>query len=262
MLLFVTSMIHPQACEDYNKKISLLNKLIDSLSHQKNQNFKLIICFNEIPDIRFPSFVKAVQLDIDIPKSYKETGKISYEDIRLDKGSKLCASILFGLQFSPKYIMIIDSDDFININLVDYILNSEYYDLFVVNTGFKFNASTQRIKKMDNFYETCGSCFIFSTEALEIDTNLKFHSTNFSISDIKNNFNDIFITNTLGSHKFSLNSFKENQKKIKFLEFPAVLYNVGTSVNHSRFSSSKFHWWNSKKATQSFLIDFGIKELN
>lgn len=259
MFVFLTSLIHPDASEDYQLKVELLKKTLTSLSHQKNKNFKVIVAVNEISNLEeFPKFVDFILLDTPVPESYKNTKKITYEDIRSDKGIKLSAALLASKKYNPHYVMVIDADDFVHINLVETILNSQdEVDLFFVEKGYEISLKEIAYRNLDNFHEKCGSCFIFKSDLLRLnDREIKEYEL-INTQKVKEQFNNFFITKLMGSHKFSKNFFEKYHKKIQSIPYRAVMYNVNTGVNHSNNVLASNHF----KINDLILNDFGLKEI-
>lgn len=131
MLGFVVP-IKPRAfSKDWNYDLQLLNRTAQSICGQTCNNFKLIIVYNEKPEISFeheniiyaaypypPVTVSEIEdYDSYVVKYYNR----KYAERMMDKGKKLLYGCKIAVEASCDYIMCIDSDDLISNKLAAFV---------------------------------------------------------------------------------------------------------------------------------------------
>ena len=138
MIVFVTSVRHPDNSHDYRFCWDLLGDTLASVCNQENTDFKVIVVANVIPH-KFgqnDSHSIASQKDLDNIAEYVEWVKVDYpprgrkgkiqtgiENVRVDKGCKLTRGLIAADKYNPDYVMFVDADDFISKNISSYVNN-------------------------------------------------------------------------------------------------------------------------------------------
>ena len=172
--VFVIPVRNPddEKVQNYGTIELLLKKTIESLCKQKNGSVHVIVVCHRIPDFIDQLSENVTFLDVNNISVFR-SGR---NPVRVDKGLKYIIGILYAAQyFRPRFIMPMDADDYIHIDLVNYIRSHEHvYDdkadgyliqrgvhaLLDVKQGAEIRL--QRAYHIRNFNLTCGSCRIFN----------------------------------------------------------------------------------------------------
>jgi len=244
LVVFLTSLRHPNSSNDYSQVLALFEKTARSVCAQNNPNFRFVVVCNEVPDISYEDdriyyhkvdFPAAAFQPGDIPADQLPYGATS-DWVKRDKGSKLLSGLLYAKRLDSKYIYIVDADDWVNTNIVDFLLDSTESDVLCANTGYLVNNVTRRMKKRYGIIRYCGSTFAYKTSYL------------LSLTEFKNDINENSLQNELiqgtskyyvyevcGDHSNTYEHSKQHGATLQDFPFPAVSWVVetGENVSHS-----------------------------
>ena len=227
MINFIIPLIHPEhiGVNDYNYINSCLKKTIESINNISTPNIGVIVVGHIKPDwcknyknkiifiyAKASLFTILKNLDCNITKS-NDVQHQSYQNLinmngkyhNKDKGLKyligLCYIANLPNSKKPKYVGLIDGDDFIHKNIYNYLENQNpKINLFNINRGYLLSkdeaTNTISLYNLDNFSKLCGTNRIFKYSKLKL---ILKHRLSFNIKNIKINENniidDIFIEN-------------------------------------------------------------------
>jgi hypothetical protein len=121
--------------KDWDYDTKLLSRTAQSICAQLNKQFKLIIVYNEKPDITFthhniifvqypfaPVLIDEIEdFDTLVSKYYSRT----YAERMMDKGKKITYGCKIAMEMGCEYLMAIDSDDLISNKIAGFVEESK-----------------------------------------------------------------------------------------------------------------------------------------
>ena len=244
---FLTSLRDVSKQSNYNEALVLLNQTIRSVLNQSYSKVKLIVVCNQIPDeaIKNEKIIYLV-VDTPIPETHNEGLK--------DKGVKLVMGLKFLQIESPRYVFILDSDDWVHRDLAYHVMRNEYSGCWFVDDGYIVNHTDFLRVKIRGLCRYCGSCYIYDFNKLVSLTGINSLPTDVDCVDIINRLNPYIYIDLLGNHKKQFEYFYKFGVKFKRIPFASVCYVTNTSENMSKkqINGSGFPF------TKSFAKDFSI----
>jgi hypothetical protein len=259
MFFFVTSIRHPGNAKNYQVIVDLLKLTIESVCGQNTTfPFKFLIVCNEKPDIEVDeSIVEFLVVDFPQPGDGKATG-LAFENFLIDKGSKLAAGLAWIYQYSPSKVFIIDADDWIDNNIVEFVSKHNDTSFWHVDTGYLINLADKKSTRKHGLCRYCGSTFIYDyTQLLNIVEYKGKLGTKVTQAYIIDNIDDFGMRNILGNHRRQLGHFNKLNKNIRPLPFKAICWVLDTGENHSGKTGGS----QGLPLRQSILQKFGISSL-
>ncbi|MEL6798970.1 MAG: hypothetical protein AAFO80_03755 [Pseudomonadota bacterium] len=100
-------------------------------------------------------------------------GKFSFEKARLDKQRKVLYGLLSARELNPDRAMVLDSDDLIHKDLVDYAAGRPAEGL-VINRGYRYQLSKPKLRKSRNYHMISGSSMIFPYRSADFPGSLEY----------------------------------------------------------------------------------------
>lgn len=223
LLTFIIPVRHQDNAKDWPLLVSNLKQTVASLVNQTNQDFSIIIVANH--GAVFPDFnekVAIVRVDFS-PNLVHDKGNATQDEFldafRLDKGRRVLEAMKVSSESS--YFMIVDDDDLVSRNIVDYVSENKGNDGWVINKGYLWNSGGNILLKHNALNNVCGTTLIIRSELYRLDED--FHE--YSIETIKD---------MLGSHKRIIDILKLKGHILKALPFSGAIYRVAHSGSHSQ----------------------------
>lgn len=260
MFAFLTSIRHPNTAKNYERVLDLLNLTIGSVLGQNSNNpFVFVIVCNERPkNIVVDSRVIFFEVDFP-PASNGEGSNVDFESLKIDKGSKIAAGLLFLRKFDPKYVYVIDADDWVNVRAIDYLINKNF-DLCFANTGYLVDLNHKRYLKKYGVCRYCGSTHIYRYQTLLKISGLSgLHiNENLGLDYFKENIDKFILKQILGNHRHQISFFKNKGLSVKSASIPLVAWVVNNGENHS----SSYSRYNNKiglSISEGFERNFSVQ---
>ena len=241
LLTFIIPVRHQDNARDWSLLVRNLKQTIASLDNQTNRNFSVLVVANhgaELPE--FPDKVDVVWVDFS-PNLIHDKGTATQDDFldafRLDKGRR----VLEGMKFArdSQYFMIVDDDDFVNRNVVEYVSKNTGEAGWVIEKGYIWDSGGRFLLQHNNLNGVCGTTLIIKTELYQLEENFDNYSTE-TIKDI------------LGSHRRIKDILKSKGHFLRPLPFRGAIYRVANSVSHSQ-SEGIFNRYLNPCAPRTFL---------
>src|SRR5215204_1150059 len=116
MLTFIIPLLHPRNSPQWSQTIAYLRETVRSIAAQKSSDWQAVVVANreaELPGL--PNRVEVVRVDLEPNPMYvigagdKEP---FYEAVRLDKGQRLLAGMLYSDRSG--HFMVVDADDLVS----------------------------------------------------------------------------------------------------------------------------------------------------
>jgi len=271
MLAFITSIRHPHNTNNYNKAVTLFEITARSIFSQNNTNFILVVVCNKKPVIEFSDErIHYHIVDFPVPPTldvYQQQFSISNDDIschpkkyfpnRGDKGTKILSGILYAKQFNPKYVYIVDADDWININIVQHLESQPEHAIWHVNEAYVVNFKQKTFMKRYGLSRHCGSTLIYQTEFfLSLANFTRQIDSSSSQSELIQGTSIGFIHDICGNHTKQYALALNKGFLPKPIPFPAICYVLETDENEVQHIDVN----NGLPITKAIIVLFGLSE--
>ncbi|WP_040362412.1 hypothetical protein [Congregibacter litoralis] len=259
---FIAPLIHPDASNDYKAVLNLLSLTATSVENaSRGTPSRLVVSCNAAPEDtdRFPG-VDFVKVNLPAPPKCDQ-GRITLEDVMLDKGIKILHALLHCKKFKPEWIFILDADDWVSKTMVKNVFSraSMETDFLFVSSGTLINHQNLTYQKRYGLHRYCGSTFAFKFSLLSHLTSLhRYGEEGPSIHPNELKTNAAILSLILGDHSCRLPFLRNNGLKGRSLTDNPIAWVVDTTENHSNTKSGG----RGKPITQALLDQFGLSKLN
>lgn len=190
MIGFVMPIKPKLVSKDWDYDTKLFERSIKSICAQTDQNFKVVIVYNDLPKINFihPNIFyvhypfqtvladEIEDLDFYVPKYYAK----QYAEKMMDKSKKIFYGCKTAFEKGCSYIMSIDSDDLISNKIAEYVnsrIDSKVAGWRILK-GFIYQEDSLMLIKKYDIQNMNGSTHIIRKDLITIpdfSTNLFFN---------------------------------------------------------------------------------------
>lgn len=175
MNIFLTSIMHPETASNFSTVERSFELMARSVCEQTDRDFLLVVVCCSIPEITFKhKNIRYHVVDFPAAKNADRTSK------RMDKGTKIISGLLFINKYNPKYVHILDADDWINKKLNAFLNSKALSDVgWYINAGYIVDLSENRTQLKYGLNRYCGSTFIsnYFTLMKNLSINNKLNSS-------------------------------------------------------------------------------------
>ena len=236
MVVFLISLRHKDSAKDFTTVEYFLSLTLQSICGQTDGNFKVIVVCNEKPNVAFHD--ERVHFHVvNFPAPLNTAPAESKEVVApkfVDKGTKYMSGLLYAKQFSPSHVFILDSDDWVNINLVKYLHSQPKQPVWYVNKGYFVNFPSKEYKRRSGLCRYCGSTFIYDYDFLMKQANLaKPVTENSSQEELIAASSEFFVLRLLSNHTINYRHFKKLGYLPKAIPMRTSCWIQGTGENIS-----------------------------
>lgn len=228
MLVFVTSLRHPDNATDYSFNERLLQKTLSSIEAQTSDDYHVFIVGNKRPLFTMPPKVEFIEVDFEPPVAVRGVHADRSGFVR-DKGSKIGVGLMAAKKLSPTWVMIFDADDFVHRDLVRYVHQPSETEGWVIREGWIYSKSRNGYRRQNDFNRTCGTSYVIPFEAYGVPDALPLDASQDSVIDA---YGDTLFA-IMGAHRNAESWHRERGRLLETLPFRAAVYNVDTGENHS-----------------------------
>lgn len=205
MINFIIPIRHPSQVKSVEQQKQILMQTVRSIEAQSSSQWRCVIVANremDLPELPNGFYIKWV--DFEPNQKFKNVNNLQefYEAVRSDKGLRVLEAAKDVK--SDEYIMVIDDDDLIHRNLVDYVTANHGLNWYV-GDGYRWNSNRNTIDKLDSFHRKCGTSLIVKVN------DYLFYEEAISSGEITEKSID-----ELGSHILIFDRCKTNFSKIPF----------------------------------------------
>jgi len=226
---FIIPVRHPSNMRDKNKHARLLSQTLLSLCAQSNGDWKCVVVANELAE-PLPVDPRISFCRVDFPpnelhdigsknRTYRER---SWQAVRRDKGLRVFSGVVaLGWTKGSRFIMVVDDDDLLHRNLVDFISRAPSdASGYIITKGYQWPDGSSLLITRNRFDERCGTSLIPSLQSLELPENPQ-------------DFSSILVERWFGSHRFLKLDLENKAKPLQPVPFRAAIYRVAHANNHS-----------------------------
>ncbi|OMC35547.1 hypothetical protein A5740_00365 [Mycobacterium sp. GA-1841] len=227
MLVFITTLRHPQNAADYGRVEALLQDTLASVSRQSCDEYLIIIVGNRPPSFPLPARTVFVEVDFPPPSLHQgpRTGPAS---VIWDKGTKNAIGLIAAREYRPDYVMLFDADDFVHRDIAAFVHGHPGAAGWVSTRGWIYSRRRNAYALRRKFYRHCGTSFIIPWDAYQVPDVLTVSSTQREIFDAFG----VRLEKVL-EHGFAYDWWRQHGRTLEPLPFPAAVYHVDTGENHS-----------------------------
>lgn len=258
MFAFLCPIRHPASSNDYAGVIRYLQLTIESVCNQKtDEDFVFIVVCNEKPDIDVPEdIVKFVVVDFPPPDNNRGTA-VPMEVFTYDKGTKLARGLVALKEYNPDYVYIIDGDDWVNVDVVNAVKDSQA-DVWYTDDAYVVNMANHTSLKKFGVCRYCGSTYIYRFNTLMTVTGLgALADENPTQETLTQTIDKYVLHNILGNHRYQFHFFQSRGMSLKKIPLPSTCWILNTGENHSGKDGGEC----GINLTTAFLSQFGIRSL-
>ncbi len=261
MLIFISAVPHPVLFKDPETTGKLFKIFINSVLSQKNRNFKLVIVCNNVSGLDYAQHPDIHYHFVDFPlpgtQSYQNVCGSGLWPFILDKATKLLSGLLYTVnKFNSNYIFPVDYDDWLHIDIVDYILSAKSYPISYVDRGYFVDFKNKTYKRRAGLVRYCGSTNIYETNFLlseaKIRSNINENSDQYELIRAVPKY---FLCRIIGDHKTYF-YFKQNRITPRPIPFPAACWVIGSGQN----LSATYGKGTGLPIDESFTHNFGLPQ--
>lgn len=233
MFLFLIAIRHPENSTSYQRVEELLNITLESILGQTYKNIKVIIVCNRPPRIT-TNDERVIMHTVNFPpRKVHENKEENTLSVRKDKATKYLSGLLFAKKFNPKYVYIVDADDWINKGVAEYISNKKPHDLWYCDRGCFVDFSKKEYSDKSGLHRYCGSTFVYNYNFLfELTKANNKIDENSDQARLLSNSDEKFVLRVLSNHDVNYKFFNEKGSVPKKIPIRAVCWvqNNGENV--------------------------------
>ncbi|WP_166424022.1 glycosyltransferase family A protein [Paraglaciecola sp. 20A4] len=253
MIAFIVAFRHPNSTKNYNHVVQLLKATIESLLNQINDDFKVYIGCNEIPEIDVvDSKVRFCPIDCPLPNNRKE--------VLLDKGVKRAFAIqTANTEIAPEFFFLLDADDLVRNDCVEYLDNLPQipsHGGYWLERGYLLDMFNRKAQEKYGFNRYCGSSLILSAKVLSkaLFLDREYKQPMVAHEEFMNACDPYVLEQVLGDHIAVRGYMITLGYPLKKIVRPLVCWKINTGENESRTKIP----FGSKNMDRKFLGAFSI----
>lgn len=154
---------------DWDMNLSLLRATLRSVLAQTSSDFRVLVACHEPPEIEEVSDrrVDLLECKNPIPDNFHEQMK--------DKGYKRKRMMVELRRRGGGYFMLLDSDDLVSRRLVEFVQGALASNGHLISSGYRYDASINRIEFLTDFHKACGSSCVLRLDADDLPVSMDDH---------------------------------------------------------------------------------------
>lgn len=213
----------------------MLFQTLSSIVGQSNGNWTCVVVGNAPLQLPFKDD-RIVVRHVEFPPNQchgmqvetSEDKERSWQSFRRDKGRRVKAGLeALGWIDGPRFVMVVDDDDLLHCDLVDWLSNAPTQSAgYVITRGYEWVHGSGWLYLQDQFDKRCGTSLIPALGSLELPPNPE-------------QLPDEIAERWLGSHIFLRPDLKNRGKPLKPVPFRAAIYRLG-NTNSNQYKSGHF----------------------
>jgi hypothetical protein len=154
-----------------------LGQTLRSVFASAEENFLVVICGHERPDIAEMNDQRVIFLEAPFPHQSNVKSGVA------DKARKLrhIGIFLRSSGYGQFYLMFLDADDLVHRELVSFVLTTDNRRGYLLGNGYQYDTACRRLLlQAECFDRNCGSCFVGWFENADLPRNEQDRSSYFS----------------------------------------------------------------------------------
>lgn len=238
MIVFITSLRHPQNSNSYERTLALLDQTLHSVCNQTSTDFRVLVVCNQAPPLVPREHVRYVVVDFP-PPSDKNHACTGMDALRLDRGCKYLTGLVHARGLAPDHVMFFDADDFISNRIAALANDHPRHDGWFIRDGYVFDEELGRLGLLGNFQEICGTSHVVSYGLYDVPADFPEDA---SQGYILEHIDHHYLFRILGSHRWLAAHARQRGKPLVPLPFRGAVYYIGHGENHTSRLVSHALW--------------------
>jgi hypothetical protein len=214
MIRFIVPLQSPAASDNWSRVSELCNITLQSITSQTNKNYEVVLICNELP-VGFLTNEKVTVILTDLPVP-REGGEVRMAD----KWKKVRIGLANFRTKPDAYYMVVDADDRVSNQLVDFIVKADYKPGWYFDRGFVYDWGFPWLYKHKRFDLICGT------------SSVVFCPSNLLPQGPDDPADHCYITKY--GHTRIKSFFDTQPLPLKALPFYGCVYMLNTGENHTR----------------------------
>ena len=254
MISFLIPLRSKASSNNWDITVKLFNNTLKSVFNQIDTGFRVFVACHDLPEIegRYDDRLQIIQVDYPPPPEVK--------DQLTDKFYKKRILVNMVQETGGKYIMFVDSDDYISNKLVGWIRKHEHASGWSIENGYEYDVSSNLLRPTPKFNNICGTSAILNISVLvnPIDTAFtNYERENKYLFDFGHNeWNQILTA--------------RKEPPLGFLPFRGAIYVLNHGTNWTNDAGQKTGFLRKtfrmiflgKPITDEIRLEFGIDNIN
>lgn len=255
---FITTLRHPENTRDMEVVVELLNNTIRSILNQSYKNIELLIVCNEIPNGVIDS-EKISYFTVDLaPPGEGKTTALNREAGQRDKGIKLYLGLIELQRKKPEYVYIIDSDDWIDTRVSEYIVKQDSPDVWFVDKGYLVDYQNSLKVNKSGLCRYCGSTYVYRYDLLKKIASIQAEMLSQTQTSRLENIDEFVVSRFLGNHKYQFAYLQKLNIELRPIPFYSICWVVNTGENRSGTKVTKMGFPFSEGFSNRFGQQIGL----
>lgn len=236
-------------CSDWLATCHLLNSTLDSIRNQTSCLQKTVVVCDEIP-VLSEANLKSTSI-LQLPGEIKSGREFRKPDAIIDKTLKLTYGLKTLMDAGMDYCMVMDADDLLHKDLVEFVSKHELANGFVIKDGYEYYSRHHKLVHRTDLDMMCGSTTIIQREFIVIPESID-ESTIWS--------------NTWGKYSYSqmVSYFEGISRPLVEIPFPALIYRLdhgGGNLSNEKGNGRNGLKYHCKKAIKIGLLGRSPSEM-
>lgn len=220
---FVIPVRHQENSNDWGRLKANITQTIASVAAQTNKSWRAIIVANEGADLpELPQNFEVLRVDFppnNMHELHSGDKEAFYDAFRIDKGRRVLKGMLHHTD--TIFYMIVDDDDFVSNQLVDFVSKNSTCNGWKINEGYVWGDGGNLLFIHDDFANFCGTSLIIRADLYQLPAS-------FALATID------YIKTMLGSHVKIGKILADQGSPLESLPFRGAVYRIGHAGAHSK----------------------------
>jgi hypothetical protein len=257
MLVFITSIRHPDSSSDHRRVERLFETALRSVCAQEDGDFRVVVVCNARPRIDYDDArVDYHVVDFPVPAAGRQaTGR---DAKAMDKGTKLLSGLLFARRFRPDHVALVDADDLVSRRIAGWVNEHPHAAGWYADAGYTLNHATRRVQRRHSMVRYCGTALIVDAAALvglsQAETR-GFDETSRQ-DELVAKVPPSFLRHVLCDHPYTLQYLRNHDLALRPLPFRAIAWVQETGENYSRPRGTA----SGVPLSPAFCSEFGVRD--
>lgn len=231
MIVFITTVRHPDNCSSYDRIGRLLDASLRSVCRQVDADFRVVVVHNSMPKVTIcDQRITYVRVDFPAP-SAERTPRTSHNVFRRDKGTKCAIGVAAAHQLGADHVMFFDADDLIHHQVSALANGSTDHPGWYSPQGWIHSFGSRSVQFVPTgFHQKNGSTSIIRTDLVGVPTTL---ATTVSQEEVLGSLTEAYVDRMLGEHGWWQDQLETTGHKMEATPFPIAVWEIGTGENVS-----------------------------
>ena len=250
MISFLIPLRSKITSKNWDLTQHLLNNTLKSVFNQIDPEFRVFIACHELPELdrEYDDRLTIFQVD------YPPPGRV--EDQLTDKYYKKRHLVRMVQDIGGRYIMFVDSDDYVSNRLVTFVKAHEHPSGWVIDNGWELDAGKNLMRPTPKFNNICGTSAILNISVLQYPVDTTF-------SDYKRE--NIYLFD-FGHNEWNQILDSRNEPRLAYIPFRAAVYVINNGTNWTNDSGQRIGFvrqfyrriFQGKPVSETLRNEFGI----